>query len=182
MSWTWFTLWMALRKKVEPNWCLFGKRLLFAKRVHFFLKKRCLFCGQKSVPLAPLFFWVGHFPQNPEWWWVYWNTMLDQIRLWADIDRNCDTFFVAWSLVLWHMYYRFISCNIYAVNIMYWACEPMMTMTVFDSGQCSVFRCFCQYVMCIIPVSVLSKANHNSTTTTVFLYGGLLNMFWKFLY
>ena len=34
-----------------------------------------------------------HTPQNPEWWWLYWNTMLDQIRLWADIDRNCNTFF-----------------------------------------------------------------------------------------
>ena len=54
-----------------------------------------------------------HTPQKPEWltassslqrwpvldavsqWWLlYWNTMLDQLRLWADIDRNCNTFFM----------------------------------------------------------------------------------------
>ncbi len=34
----------------------------------------------------------AHTPQNPEWLCLYWNTMLDQIRLWVDIDRNCNTF------------------------------------------------------------------------------------------
>ena len=30
-------------------------------------------------------------------WSLYWNTMLDQIRLWADIDRNCNTFSAIFS-------------------------------------------------------------------------------------
>ena len=32
-------------------------------------------------------------PQNPQRWLLHWNTMLDQIRLLAVIDRNCNTFF-----------------------------------------------------------------------------------------
>ncbi len=51
--------------KLVPQRSCFGKWLLFAKRVHFFLKivpQRGLFCGQKrclwGAVLAPLFFWV----------------------------------------------------------------------------------------------------------------------------
>ncbi len=35
----------------------------------------------------------GHPPQNPQRWLLYLNILSKQIRLWADIDRNCNTFF-----------------------------------------------------------------------------------------
>ena len=31
--------------------------------------------------------------QSAQSWLLYWNTLSEQIRLWADVDRNCNTFF-----------------------------------------------------------------------------------------
>ena len=41
---------------------------------------------------------------------LYWNTMLDQIRLWADIDRNCNTFFVGHQPIFSLYYIVLLSC------------------------------------------------------------------------
>ena len=42
-----------------------------------------------------------HPPLNPQRWLQYWNTLLKLIRLWADIDRNCNTFLIIKWLIKW---------------------------------------------------------------------------------
>ncbi len=53
---------------------------------------RCVHVSIKNV----LQFWLSYIRKMIQFHvldLIYWYTMLDQIRLWADIDRNCNTFF-----------------------------------------------------------------------------------------
>ena len=85
-----------------PFWTLFVRRgAIFPNGsseapvwLHFFSQ-----CMRDSVqiicPYCSLMHEIGewHTPHSPQWWSLYRNTILDQIRLWAVIDRNCNTFF-----------------------------------------------------------------------------------------
>ncbi len=57
-------------------------------------KKNVSCVGSDLLSEWPLSTANSDTPQYPEWRWLYWNNMLDQIRLWADINRNCNIFFL----------------------------------------------------------------------------------------